>query len=62
MDIKVNQVMPQAPVTDNNQVNAPTDEAFRFTLMSAIEEEGLQERLSRCCYICGAVLCKPDMR
>ncbi|MBO4904377.1 MAG: YaaR family protein [Lachnospiraceae bacterium] len=45
MDIKVNQVMPQAPVNDTNQTNAPTDDAFRFTLMSAIEEEGLQERL-----------------
>ena len=34
MDIKV------------NQVNAPSDEAYRLTMMSAIEEEGLQERLS----------------
>ena len=46
MDIKVNQVMPSTQVTDNNQVNAPTDDTFRFTLMSAIDEEGLQERLS----------------
>ena len=46
MDIKVNQLMPTTQVTDNNQVNAPTDDAFHFTLMSAIEEEGLQERLS----------------
>ena len=46
MDIKVNQVSAPTPVTDNNQVNAHTDDAFRFTLMSAIEEEGLQERLS----------------
>ena len=46
MDIKVNQVMQPTPVTDANQTNAPTDDAFRFTLMSAIEEEGLQERLS----------------
>ena len=45
MDIKVNQVMQPAQVADTNQTNAPTDEAFRFTLMSAIEEEGLQERL-----------------
>ena len=45
MDIKVNQVMPTAPTNDMNQTNAPTDDAFRFTLMSAIEEEGLQERL-----------------
>ena len=45
MDIKVNQVMPATPTNDMNQTNAPTDDAFRFTLMSAIEEEGLQERL-----------------
>lgn len=45
MDIKVNQVMPTAQTNDMNQTNAPTDDAFRFTLMSAIEEEGLQERL-----------------
>ena len=45
MDIKVNQVTAPTQVTDTNQVNAPTDEPFRFTLMSAIEEEGLQERL-----------------
>jgi len=46
MDIKVNQVIQPTQVTDTNQTNAPTDDAFRFTLMSAIEEEGLQERLS----------------
>ncbi|MBO4267341.1 MAG: YaaR family protein [Lachnospiraceae bacterium] len=45
MDIKVNQVMPATQTNDMNQTNAPTDDAFRFTLMSAIEEEGLQERL-----------------
>lgn len=45
MDIKVNQVIQPTQVTDTNQTNAPTDDAFRFTLMSAIEEEGLQERL-----------------
>ena len=45
MDIKVNQVMPTTQANDMNQTNAPTDDAFRFTLMSAIEEEGLQERL-----------------
>lgn len=46
MDIKVNQVMQTAPVNDVNNQNIPNDDAFRFTLMSAIEEEGLQERLS----------------
>ena len=45
MDIKVNQVIQPTQVNDTNQANVPTDDAFRFTLMSAIEEEGLQERL-----------------
>ncbi len=45
MDMKVNQVTYNQPVeqTQNAQV---TDEQFKFTLMSRIEEEGLQERLS----------------
>lgn len=46
MDIKVNQVVQPQPTQDVNQTNAPTDDAFRFTLMSAIEEEGLSERLN----------------
>ena len=46
MDIKVNQVIQPTVNTENVQNTAPTDEAFRFTLMSAIEEEGLQERLT----------------
>ena len=46
MDIKVNQISAPTQVNDTNQVNAPTDDTFHFTLMSAIEEEGLQERLS----------------
>ncbi|MBQ6575764.1 MAG: YaaR family protein [Lachnospiraceae bacterium] len=45
MDIKVNQVVQPTAVTDTNQANVPSDDTFRFTLMSAIEEEGLQERL-----------------
>jgi len=45
VDIKVNQVVQPTQVTDTNQANVPTDDTFRFTLMSAIEEEGLQERL-----------------
>ena len=45
MDIKVNQVVQPTQTPDTNQVNVPTDDTFRFTLMSAIEEEGLQERL-----------------
>ena len=45
MDMKVNQISYSTPVeqTQNTQV---TDEQFKFTLMSKIEEEGLQERLS----------------
>ena len=46
MEIKVNQVVQPNVNTENTQVNGPTDETFRFTLMSAIEEEGLQERLA----------------
>ena len=45
MDIKVNQVVQPTQTTETNQTNVPTDDTFRFTLMSAIEEEGLQERL-----------------
>ena len=45
MDIKVNQVVQPTQTPDTNQANVPTDDTFRFTLMSAIEEEGLQERL-----------------
>ena len=45
MDMKVNQVNYSLPVeqTTSSQVS---DEQFKFTLMSRIEEEGLQERLS----------------
>ena len=45
MDMKVNQITYNTPIepTQNTQV---TDEQFKFTLMSKIEEEGLQERLS----------------
>ena len=46
MDIKVNQVVQPQPVSDIKEANAPTDDAFKFTLMSAIEEEGLKERLN----------------
>lgn len=46
MDIKVNQIVTPNPVTDANNQTAPVDDNFRFTLMSAIEEDGLQERLA----------------
>lgn len=45
MDIKVNQVTQAPTVTEVNQT-APVDDTFKFTLMSAIDEEGLQERLT----------------
>ena len=45
MDMKVGQVSINTSIeqTQNTQV---TDEQFKFTLMSKIEEEGLQERLT----------------
>lgn len=46
MDFKVTQTTPVTStqeVTQNNQVN---DDTFKFTLISQIEEEGLQERLT----------------
>jgi len=46
MDIKVNQVIQTAPSANTNNQTAPIDDNFKFTLMSAIEDEGLQERLS----------------
>lgn len=46
MDIKVNQINQITQTQDTTPVNQPTDEAFKFTLMSAIEEEGLQARLT----------------
>ena len=45
MDIKVNSIMPTQQVEQTNtqqQVNGD----FKFTLMSHIEEAGLQERLT----------------
>jgi len=46
MDIKVNQINQITQTQEVQQANQPTDDAFKFTLMSAIEEEGLQARLS----------------
>lgn len=46
MDIKVNQVMQTTATTEVQGPNAPTDDTFKFTLMSAIDEEGLSERLT----------------
>lgn len=46
MDIKVNQINQVTAPTETNQANQISDEQFKFTLMSKIEEDGLQERLS----------------
>lgn len=44
MDIKVNQVQPQAPITQNTQTQQ-TDGTFKFMLASNIAEQDLQVRL-----------------
>lgn len=46
MDIKISQLNQVTNQTDVSQVNQISDEEFKFTLMSKIEEDGLQERLS----------------
>ena len=46
MDIKVSQIPQAAPVNETTQQAPISDEQFKFTLMSAIDEEGLKERLS----------------
>lgn len=45
MDIKVNQT-PAAPAPEQVQNNTHVDEGFKFTLISNIGEEQLQERLN----------------
>lgn len=45
MEIKVNQVMPSAPV-EQTQAAQPTDGSFKFTLASHIGEAELQVRLN----------------
>lgn len=45
MDIKVNQINQVQKTPEVQSANQPTDDSFKFTLMSAIEEEGLQARL-----------------
>lgn len=44
MDIKVNQIQQASPIAQNNQTQN-TDSTFKFTLISQIEENDLQERL-----------------
>ncbi len=45
MDIKVNQIQQPTPVEQPKQA-APTDGTFKFTLVSHIEEQELQARLT----------------
>jgi len=45
MDIKVNQIQQPVPVEQAKQT-APTDGTFKFTLVSHIEEQELQARLT----------------
>ena len=45
MDIRVDN-MQQVNQTSQTQQTQQTGEEFKFTLMSSIEESGLQERLS----------------
>ncbi len=46
MDIKISQTPVSAAPAEQTQQAPQTDDAFRFTLMSHIEEAGLQERLT----------------
>ena len=46
MDIKVNQTKQVNQTNEVARENAPTDDSFKFTLMSHIEDEGLSERLN----------------
>ena len=45
MDIKINQIQQPAPIEQTKQT-APTDGNFKFTLVSHIEEQELQARLT----------------
>lgn len=45
MDIKVNDIQQAAPVQQNSNTSV-TDDTFKFTLISNIEEKDLQKRLS----------------
>lgn len=45
MDIRVNQPTQITQTQESQSANQASDDAFKFTLMSAIDEEGLQSRL-----------------
>lgn len=49
MDIKVNQIQQAAPI-ENVQTPQQTDDTFKFTLISRIEEENLQAQLQGMIY------------
>ncbi len=46
MDMKINQMLPTQAVSESAEQVKPTYEQFRFTLMSRIDDAGLQERLN----------------
>ena len=46
MDMKINQMLPTQNVSEHTEQVKQTDDQFRFTLMSRIDDEGLQERLN----------------
>ena len=46
MDMKINQMLPTQSVSEHMDKTQPVDDQFRFTLMSRIDDEGLQERLN----------------
>ena len=46
MDMKINQMLPTQGVSEQPEQVKMTDEQFRFTLMSRIDDENLQERLN----------------
>ncbi|MCH5253906.1 MAG: YaaR family protein [Lachnospiraceae bacterium] len=47
MDIKVNQIQQPAPVEQTQQQPQETDGSFKFTLVSRIEEQDLQNALTQ---------------
>ena len=47
MDIKVNQVQQSVPVEQTQQQTQDTDGSFKFTLVSRIEEQDLQNALTQ---------------
>ncbi len=46
MDMKINQMLPTQNVSGHTEQATVTDDQFRFTMMSRIDDEGLQERLN----------------